>query len=258
MADKRISDLTAGATLAGTELIPVVQAGVTVRVTAQAIADLAGAAGTGMFDLIPSSIFSSTLPNGAAVTNPINDGFVFPHPLMDMQLIPGGGDANVAVAAVTPQTANTVRAQPLYISKSVKLSKIGARVTTLLAGATLMARIYSSASNGRPWLPQHNKVTLSLAATGWVEGSFTEITLTPGLYWILYVFSSTTPRVRGFTGLGRTVYFGGDAVTGLTAAAAAAKLDSADLSSDATWTVVTGVEAADSVTDVFACNFTAA
>lgn len=255
MADKKISALDPAATLTGTELVPVVQSGVTVRVTAQAIADLGTVGSAGMVDMIPKSIYSSTYPSGVAVTTPMNDGFVFPHALMDMQFIPGYGDAVAPVAAVTPQAANTVRAQPLYIAKSVKLSKIGARVTTLAAGATLMARIYDTAANGRPGLPMHPKVTLSLAATGWVERSFTEITLTPGLYWVLYVFSSITPRVRGFTGGGRHVFYGGDSVTGLTAAASAAKLDSSDLSLD-TWTTVGGVESADCVTDVFGCNFT--
>lgn len=254
MADKKISALDPAATLTGTELIPVVQGGVTTRVTAQAIADLGTVGSAGMVNLVPDGIYPGTLPTGVAVTNPLNDGFIFPHSLMDLQLIPGYGDAVLPVAAVTPQTANTVRAQPLYISKSIKLSKWGTRVTTLAAGATLMVRIYDSAANGRPGLPMHAKQTLSLAATGWVEASFPEITLTPGLYWVLYVFSSTTPRVRGFTGGGRNVYFGGDAITGLTQAAAAARLDSADLSTD-TWTVVTGVEAADAVTDVCAGNF---
>lgn len=255
MADKKISALDPAATLTGTELVPVVQSGVTVRVTAQAIADLASVGSAGMANLLPEYIYPGTLPSGVATTNPLNDGFVFPHALMDAQFIAGYGDAVAPVAAVTPQTANTVRAQPLYIAKSIKLSKVGARVTTLAAGATLMIRIYDTAANGRPGLPMHAKQTLSLAATGWVESTFAEITLTPGLYWVLYVFSSTTPRVRGFTGGGRCVFYGGDAITGLTAAAAAARLDSADLSLD-TWTVVTGVESADAVTDVFGCNFT--
>lgn len=41
MADVKISALTAAATLTGTELLPVVQGGVTVRSTTQAVADLA-------------------------------------------------------------------------------------------------------------------------------------------------------------------------------------------------------------------------
>lgn len=40
--DKKISQLTAAATLTGTELLPIVQGGITVQTTAQDIADLAG------------------------------------------------------------------------------------------------------------------------------------------------------------------------------------------------------------------------
>ena len=43
MANKKISQLTAAAPLTGTELLPIVQDGVTVQTTAQDVADLAGA-----------------------------------------------------------------------------------------------------------------------------------------------------------------------------------------------------------------------
>lgn len=43
MADKTISELSAASALTGTELVPVVQGGATLRTTAQDIADLAGA-----------------------------------------------------------------------------------------------------------------------------------------------------------------------------------------------------------------------
>ena len=43
MAKEKISELTAAATLDGTELVPVVQDGETVRTTTQGIADLGGA-----------------------------------------------------------------------------------------------------------------------------------------------------------------------------------------------------------------------
>jgi hypothetical protein len=42
MANKKISQLTAAAALTGTELLPIVQGGVTVQTTAQDIADLGG------------------------------------------------------------------------------------------------------------------------------------------------------------------------------------------------------------------------
>jgi hypothetical protein len=45
----RISELTAAAALDGTEVVPVVQDGTTVRTTAQAIADLGGGSGSTAF-----------------------------------------------------------------------------------------------------------------------------------------------------------------------------------------------------------------
>lgn len=257
MADRRISELDPAASLVGNELLPLVQGGATVRATAQAIADLAGGGGSGLPNMIPASRYPGVFPSGAAVTNPIADGFMWPGALMDMQGITGYGDAVAPIAAVTPQTANTVRAQPLYVAKSVTLSKIGARVTTLSAGQSLYARLYDTSADGRPGLALHPKVTLSMAATGWVVASFSEITLTPGLYWLLYTFTSTVPRVRGWTAGGRNVWYGGDSVTGLTAAAAAARLDSTDLSLEV-WTLVGGVESADSTVNVCAGNFMAA
>jgi hypothetical protein len=47
MANKKVSQLTSASALAGTEVLPIVQAGTTKKVTAQAIADLASSGGGG-------------------------------------------------------------------------------------------------------------------------------------------------------------------------------------------------------------------
>jgi len=49
MANTKISNLTVGGSLTGTELVPIVQSGSTVRTTTQAIANLAGGATTGTY-----------------------------------------------------------------------------------------------------------------------------------------------------------------------------------------------------------------
>lgn len=61
MADVKISGLPAGASLTGTEVVPVVQGGTTVKVTAQDIANLVTAAGT-------VTSVGMTVPTGLVVT----------------------------------------------------------------------------------------------------------------------------------------------------------------------------------------------
>jgi len=61
MAEIKISELTSGSALSGTEVVPIVQSGATVKVTTQDIADLGGGGGTN-----PTSTYI-----------PYNDGGVF-------------------------------------------------------------------------------------------------------------------------------------------------------------------------------------
>jgi hypothetical protein len=58
MANKKISQLTAAAALTGTELLPIVQDGVTVQTTAQDIADLGG--GGGLPYLVYTALLTQT------------------------------------------------------------------------------------------------------------------------------------------------------------------------------------------------------
>jgi hypothetical protein len=63
MPNKKISQLTASGALTGTELVPVVQGGVTVQTTTQDIADLSGGGG--------SQSLQDVTDIGATTTNPI-------------------------------------------------------------------------------------------------------------------------------------------------------------------------------------------
>ena len=63
MADKKISQLTAVATLTGTEIVPIVQSGVTVSTTAQDIADLAPAGATSLTYSELSTLISTNALN---------------------------------------------------------------------------------------------------------------------------------------------------------------------------------------------------
>jgi len=53
MAEVKISQLSSGEALGGTEVVPIVQNGATVKVTTQDIADLGGGGGGGIYSLIP-------------------------------------------------------------------------------------------------------------------------------------------------------------------------------------------------------------
>lgn len=65
MADVKISELDAAAALDGTELVPIVQDGVTVKATAQDIADLGGGGGSTQSIIIACSDETTALTAGA-------------------------------------------------------------------------------------------------------------------------------------------------------------------------------------------------
>jgi len=72
MAEIKISELTSGSALSGTEVVPIVQSGATVKVTTQDIADLGGGGGTN-----PTSTYIPYNDGGAFV----DSGFSYTGPL---------------------------------------------------------------------------------------------------------------------------------------------------------------------------------
>ncbi len=74
MANKRISELASASALAGTEVLPIVQAGTTKKVTAQAIADLA--AGGGSQPLTLDIIADGTVVSNNQQVRPVTMGYI--------------------------------------------------------------------------------------------------------------------------------------------------------------------------------------
>ena len=80
MANKKISQLTAAAALTGTELLPIVQDGVTVQTTTQDVADLGGG---GLPYLLYTAILTqtgTTAPVATVLENTFNETFSITRP----------------------------------------------------------------------------------------------------------------------------------------------------------------------------------
>ncbi len=71
MANKKISQLASASALAGTEVLPVVQAGTTKKVTTQAIADLAAGGGGDTFSITANGIVGGDAINVSYITKAI-------------------------------------------------------------------------------------------------------------------------------------------------------------------------------------------
>ena len=78
MAEIKISELTSGSALSGTEVVPIVQSGATVKVTTQDIADLGGGGGTN-----PTSTYIPYNDGGAFV----DSGFSYNGPALNEKSI---------------------------------------------------------------------------------------------------------------------------------------------------------------------------
>jgi hypothetical protein len=119
MADKKISELTAAAALAGTEAVPIVQGGETVKTTAQDIADLAAATpggstteiqfnNAGAFDGDPDFTWvgGAALTSGVGLTNKRLAAFGNFADLADATFAPGDVTNGFSVGAPFPLAVN--------------------------------------------------------------------------------------------------------------------------------------------------------
>ena len=124
MAEVKISQLTSGTTLDGTELVPIVQGGTTVKVTTQDIADLGGGG------VINPSVIVLNASNGTAVTGTTADT------LSQSILIPANTFTSNGMLEVLGRILKTGSAggQSFRIYKNTSAS---------LTGATLIATITS-------------------------------------------------------------------------------------------------------------------
>lgn len=124
MAEVKISNLTAGTTLDGTELVPIVQGGTTVKMTTQDIADLSGGAASSV-NLVLMSVV-----DGTQVTGTTSD--------------------TISYSAFIP--ANTLNSNSyieiIYRNQRVGVSSLGTVITNIykntsntLTGATQIANV---------------------------------------------------------------------------------------------------------------------
>jgi len=95
MAEIKISELTSGSALNGTEVVPIVQSGATVKVTTQDIADLGGGA------------------NPTSGVIPYNDGGVFADSSIDI-LIGGGNLKNYSISNPYTSSGFDLQIYPSY------------------------------------------------------------------------------------------------------------------------------------------------
>lgn len=181
MADpilKPVSTLNPAAALTGAELVPVVQGGVSVRATAQAIADLAAAA--------------APAPAGAAAWRP-------PPIPSNMWWLPQVLTFASLSTAVPPAAADY---SAFVVDRQITLTQLGAEVTAAATGSVTIA-VYDAGSNGLPNNRLGITSALSTATTG-LKSEAVSITLAPGVYW-LGVAVTGTPTMRVISVAGQPV-----------------------------------------------------
>lgn len=97
----------------------------------------------------------------------------------------------IAGAAVT---ANSARGILLVAKEQVTTRQLGVRVSTAQSGANIQLAIYGSdPATLMPTTLRANTANMSVAATGPVMGDLiSNVTLEPGLYWLMYLGDATT------------------------------------------------------------------
>lgn len=160
MGEKKISQLTTAAALDGTELIPIVQDGITVKTTTQDIADLGGGGGGGVHAL--------NINSGSAIH----------------------GQLTYAALSSTSQVANRMFLYPFIPAKSFTTTNLFIVVQTLVSSSLGKILIYSDVS-GNPSVLLYESANLDCSTTG-VKTATTSFTFTAGTtYWLAFWGNST-------------------------------------------------------------------
>jgi len=127
MAEVKISELTAGSTLDGTEVVPIVQGGATVKVTTQDIADLGGGGGSVGYRKYVNTTLQSALATGETLVGSY---------LIPANTFAANGSFEIALKVGSTSGAVSLQAK-LYIN-----------TTSTLTGATLIATSGNAATSG--------------------------------------------------------------------------------------------------------------
>ncbi|MGE3279697.1 MAG: hypothetical protein AB7H90_03435 [Alphaproteobacteria bacterium] len=169
MPNTKISDMDYDGSLAGTELVPIVDGSTNKHTTTQDIADLAAAGIVGHPGFTSGRYY--TRPIRSAVFNQIG---------------------NV--------TANRIYAVPFFVPEDTVFTKAAIRVQTAgTAGSQAQFAIYAN-SDGAPGALTHTVATLATDATGKIELTGLTISLTAGWHWLAIGFSHTPVVWRSGTG----------------------------------------------------------
>lgn len=165
MAEIKISELTSGSALDGTEVVPIVQDGSTVKVTTQNIADLGGGGGGGAQAFIMP-------PSGGRITQAVVSG-----------------------SGMTTLTLATTRmyAMPFISATTFTCTGLSINVNTAVAGALARICIYSD-SNGQPDISLYQSANIDCSTTG-VKTASTSFTFTAGTIYWLVLHSNSNPGV---------------------------------------------------------------
>lgn len=174
MAEVKISDLTAGTTLDGTELVPIVQGGTTVKVTTQNIADLGGGGGGGGLQGL-YNVYGS-------IAN-----------------ISQGIDASISASTSATISTNTniLYLNPFTPNKTITSASL--RINVSVSGAGLNSRIliYSDL-NGFPNTKLYESANLDCSTTG-IKTAVTSFTFTAGTTYWFGVHTSGTITLTGIS-----------------------------------------------------------
>lgn len=176
MSQVKISELGSAEPLDGTEVVPIVQDGTTVKVTTQDIADLGGGGG--------GIHLQRTVPSG------------------------GYGNLFIVFSSFTGSTAsaNRLYLYPFIPSKNITIQSLTISVSTLFAGGLAKILIYSDVS-GAPTTKLYESADLDCSTTG-VKTATTSPTFIAGAtYWIGFIANNST-NVFSFYGQSAVLGFG--------------------------------------------------
>lgn len=173
MAEVKISELSNASALTGTEVVPIVQGGATVKVTAQSIADLGGGGGGGA-----SGIHTQfKLPSGSIYSN----------------IALGANSSSQAL------TSGLILIMPFKPAQTFTTSNFLISTTVAAALSTTRILLYSHSDiNGLPDIKLYESADLDTSTNG-LKTAITSQTFTAGTTYWLGVYSNAAPTLAATT-----------------------------------------------------------
>ena len=204
MADTKLSALPAAGALGATDLMYVVQGGVSKQATGAQITAL-GQSGLGTAAFQSSATFlqaSNNLSDVASASTALatlgGAPAWFPGYVSSRWYMMPGVPAVTTASALAANTIYFV-AFPIYSPMTIKA--LGARINTASAGGNLQLAIYASL-NGQPnGAPLASTSSISTTSAGNVSATLgSPVTLNPGVYWAAVTADNSTVAMQGVNG----------------------------------------------------------